>query len=102
MPRQKSHAYACLENWYGASSLCLLPHNSKKKKKKKELSENSIMPRQKSHACLENWYGASSLCSLPHTTDESPHSSNISQRTLGHLQYVQVRIRTCPLLCPLL
>ena len=33
---------------------------------KKELSENSIMPRQKSRACLENWYGASSLCLLPH------------------------------------
>ena len=24
VPRQKSRA--CLENWYGASSLCLLPH----------------------------------------------------------------------------
>ena len=34
MPRQKSHACTCLENWYGASSLCL----RKKKKKKKEIS----------------------------------------------------------------
>ena len=74
----------------------LIIHNEKK-----ELSENSIVPRQKTRACLENWYGASSLCSLPHTTDMSPHSSNISQLTLGHLQYVPVRIRTCPLLCPL-
>ena len=72
---------------------CLIIPNEKK-----ELSENSMVPRQKFRACLENWYGACYLYSLPRTTDMSPHSPNISQRTLGHLQYVPVRIRTCPLL----
>ena len=59
---------------------------------KKELSEKLILPHQKSHARLENWFGASSMCSLSYTTDINPHSSNITQRTLGNLQHVPVRM----------
>ena len=65
---------------------------------KKELSEKLIMPHQKTRACLENWYSASSLCSLPYTTDINPYLSNITQRTLGNLQHVPVKILTCSLL----
>ena len=85
MPCQKFRA--CLENWYGASSLCLLPKKKKKNRAESEIpcvsgelarcqllvlaasyiqKKKKIVPRQKPRACLENWYGASSLCLLPH------------------------------------